>query len=178
MALDGVFDSDPKYFEQWFLPYHSDERGENIQRTILGCGALLMGSNTYEMLAPYWSPLKNNEMGLADKMNSVRKFVVSTTLQEAKWNNTQIIRDNFVEEIAKLKREPGDYILIPGSATLVRLLTEENLIDEYQFLLHPVIMGSGKRFFKDGINTMSLQLVETKTLSLGVVLLRYGREMP
>ncbi len=173
ITLDGVFDADPQYFNEWFMPYDSEARGAYIQKSILGCGAFLMGSTTYNMLAPYWSALKNNEFGLADKMNSAPKYVVSTTLKKAKWNNTQIIKKNVIEEIRKLKRESGKYILIPGSATLVQSLMEANLIDEYRFLVHPIIMGSGKRFFKDGMDTTRLKLVKTKTFSLGVILLCY-----
>ena len=176
MTIDGVFDSDPKYFEQWFAPYHSDARADYIQKSILGCGALLMGRITYSALASYWSAMKNNEMGVADKMNTAPKYVVSTTLQTADWNNTKkIIRDHVAEEITKLKQTSGDYILIPGSATLIESLMEANLIDEYRFLVHPIIMGSGKRFFNDGMPTTGLKLVKTEALDLGVILLCYRR---
>ena len=123
------------------------------------------------MLAPYWSALKNN--GTADKLNSVPKYVVSSTLKKAEWNNTTIIKKNVVEEITKLKQQPGQEIRIAGSATLVQSLMEADLIDEYRFLVHPIIMGSGMRFFKDGTHTTRLKLVKTKTFPLGVVLLCY-----
>ena len=179
ITLDGVFDADPQYFNEWFMPYDSDARMVYIQKTVLGCGAFLMGGATYNTLAPYWSALKNNEFGLADKMNSAPKYVVSTTLEKADWNNTQrIIKENVVEEIRQIKQEPGDYILIPGSATLVQSLMTTDLIDEYRFLVHPIIMGSGKRFFKEGMPTTKLKLVETQTLDLGVSLLRYQRVEP
>ncbi len=89
--------------EQWFHPYHSDERGEFIKEQILACDALLLGRATYEMLAPYWSSLKNDEMGIADKMNGVTKYVASSTLRKAEWNNSNIVSGNVVDEIAKLK---------------------------------------------------------------------------
>ncbi len=171
VTLDGVFDADT--MEQWFNPYHSDERGEYIKEIILASDALLLGRVTYEMLAPYWSALKNNEMGVADKMNRVPKFVVSSTLKEAEWNNSTIIKENVVEEVTKLKQQPGQYILIPGSATLVQSLMKTDLIDEYRLLVHPIIMGSGKRLFRDG-STTNLKLFETKMFSSGVVLLRYA----
>jgi dihydrofolate reductase len=132
------------------------------------------GGTTYRSLAPYWSALKHNEFDLADKMNNAPKHVVSTTLQTAAWNNTQeIIRDNVAEEIAKLKQESDDYILVPGSATLVQSLMEANLIDEYRFLVHPIIMGQGRRFFREGMPVRKLNLVETQTLPLGVIALFY-----
>jgi dihydrofolate reductase len=174
ITLDGVFDADPECFNQWFIPYDSDARAEYIKKIILGCGAFLMGGTTYSALAPYWSALKHNEFDLADKMNNAPKHVVSTTLQTAEWNNTQkIIRNNVVEEIAKLKQESGDYILVPGSAALVQSLMEANLIDEYRFLVHPIIMGRGRRFFKGGMPVRKLNLVETQPLPLGVIALFY-----
>ena len=174
ITLDGVFDADPEYFNQWFIPYDSDARAEYLKRSILGCGAFLMGGATYSALAPYWSALKHNEFDIADKMNNAPKHVVSTTLQTAEWNNTQkIIRDNVVEEIAKLKQESGDYMLVPGSATLVQSLMEANLIDEYRFLVHPIMMGHGRRFCKDGMPVTKFNLVKTETLSLGVIALFY-----
>jgi len=93
--------------------------------------------------------------------------------KEANWNNSTIIKDNIIEEIKKLKQQPGGDILIPGSASLVHPLMKTDLIDEYQFLVQPIIMGSGKRFFKDGMVTTRLKLVKTTTLSLGIMLLCY-----
>ena len=171
VTLDGVFDAET--MAQWFTPYDSDDRRAYITASILGCDALLLGRTTYEMLAPHWSALKNNEEGLADKLNSVSKYVVSSTLKEAEWNNSTIINQKVIEEIARLKQQPGKEIQIEGSATLVQSLMEADLIDEYRFLVHPIIMVSGKRFFKDGMNTTKLKLVKTKTLDLGVVLSCY-----
>ncbi len=171
VTLDGVFDAGT--MEQWFHPYHSDERGEHIKSQILACDALLLGRVTYEMLAPYWSSLKQNEMGIADKMNGVSKYVVSSTLKNAEWTNSTILNGNIVGEIAKLKQQTGGDILIPGSATLVHSLMGDHLIDEYQFLVHPHYQGSGKRFFNGRLDSTRLKLVETRTFSLGVVLLRY-----
>ena len=172
VTLDGVFDADT--MEQWYIPYHSDDRGEYIKEGILACDVYLLGRATYEMFSAYWPTLRNNEMGIVDKVNSMPKVVVSSTLEKAEWNNSTIIKDvkRVVEEITRLKQQPGQDILIEGSATLVQSLMETDLIDEYRFLVHPVIMGSGKRFFKDG-NKATLKLVEAKTFSSGVVLLRY-----
>ncbi len=158
----------------WWLPYHSDERATHIRKTIESADALLLGATTYKMLAPYWSAQENDDNGPARKLNSMAKYVISSTLKESLWNNTQkIIKDNVVEEIRKLKQETGGDILIPGSGTLVQSLMETDLIDEYRFLVLPVIMGAGKRFFKDGVEITKLALVETKTLPLGVLALVY-----
>jgi dihydrofolate reductase len=94
-------------------------------------------------------------------------------LKKAEWKNSTIINERIVEEIAQLKQQPGQEIQIEGSATLVQSLMRTGLIDEYKFLIHPIIMGSGKRFFKDGMGMTRLKLIESKTLSLGVVVLTY-----
>jgi dihydrofolate reductase len=171
VTLDGVFDAGT--MAQWFIPYDSPERQDYIRDGILSAGALLIGRTTYEMLAPYWSSLKNNEMGIADKLNSVAKFVVSSKLEKAEWNNSTIIKENIIEEITKLKQQPGNEIQIEGSATLVQSLMESRLVDEYRILVHPFIMGSGKRFFKEGMNTAGLKLISTQMLEKGVILLCY-----
>jgi dihydrofolate reductase len=169
-TLDGVFDASS--MAQWFAPYDSVGRQDYIREGILASDALLLGRTTYEMLAPYWSSLKNNEMGIAAKLNSVPKFVVSTTLKRADWNNTTIIGNNVVEEIKKLKQQPGGDIQVEGSAILVQSLIKANLVDEYRLLVHPFIMGSGNRFFKEGMNT-GLKLIKTQTFDAGVQLLCY-----
>lgn len=174
ITLDGVFDSDDEYFEQWFLPYHSDERARRIRENILGCGTLLMGRKTYDFLAPYWSSLQNNEMGVADKMNNAPKVVVAGSPLKSDWNNTQkVVKDNVIDEVARLKQEAGNYILTPGSGELVYSLMEAGLVDEYRFLMHPIVMGQGKRFFNDKIPFAKLNLIESEPLPLGVVALTY-----
>ena len=174
VTLDGIFDADT--MSQWFAPFDSAERQEYIRDGILASDALLLGRTTYEMLAPHWSVQKNNEMGVADKLNTVPKFVVSATLKKAEWNNSTIIKTNVAKEITKLKDQPGKEIQIEGSATLVQSLMEDDLIDEYRFLVHPIIIGSGKRFFKDGMQSAGLKLVKTRTLDLGVIVLCYQSE--
>ncbi|MGD0979236.1 MAG: dihydrofolate reductase family protein [Candidatus Bathyarchaeia archaeon] len=171
VTLDGVFEANT--MAQWSSPCHSDKQGEYIKQNISTSDALLLGRVTYEFIAPYWLTQKNNEYGIADKMNSMPKYVVSSTLEKADWNNSTIIKGNIIEEITRLKQKPGQNILINGSANLVKSLMPTDLIDEYRFLVHPIIMGSGKRFFKDGMNATKLKLVKTETFPLGVVLVWY-----
>jgi len=135
---------------------------------------MLFGRTTYELQAPYISSLRNNEYGIADRMNSMPKYVVSSRPLKAEWNNSTIFKENVVEEIANLKQQPGQDILIMGSATLVESLAQAGLIDEYKIMVYPAIVGSGKRFFKNGNGMTKLKLVESKPLSLGVVLLCYA----
>jgi dihydrofolate reductase len=171
ITLDGVFDAEK--MGEWFMPYDSEARQAYIQDCHRTCDAILFGRKTYEMLAPYWSALKNNENGVADKLNSAPKYVVSSTLDKANWNNTTVIKGNIAEEISKLKQLPGNEIMLEGSAELVQLLAEANLVDEYRFMVHPVIMGSGKRLFRDGMHAAGLKLVKTQPLDSGVIVLYY-----
>ncbi|MFD0714146.1 dihydrofolate reductase family protein [Paenibacillus sp. GCM10027626] len=106
-------------------------------------------------------------------MNNYPKFVVSTTLQEASWNNSQLIKGNLVEEVSKLKQLPGKDILVAGSCQLVNTLMQHDLIDEYRLMVFPLVRGRGKLLFSDTIDNKTLILADTKTFSTGVVVLTY-----
>lgn len=108
--------------DQWFNPYDSKDRQEYITEGILASGALILGRTTYEVLASYWPYQKNDDNGPASKINSVSKYVVSSTLEKAEWNNSTIIKENVVEEITKLKQQSGHEIQIGGSATLCPII--------------------------------------------------------
>jgi dihydrofolate reductase len=112
-------------------------------------------------------------MGVAARLNSLPKYVVSSSLERADWTNSTLINDNVTEALAELKQQPGQDMLIMGSASLVHSLVAADLIDEYRFLLQPIIAGTGKRFFKDGMQSSRLTLVSSKTFDLGVILLCY-----
>jgi dihydrofolate reductase len=172
VSIDGVFDADT--MPQWFFPFDSIERQQYITKGIMDCDAILLGRTTYEMLASFWPYQTNDDMGPASKLNSVKKYVVSSKLKKADWNNTTIISKNVVEEITKLKQQNGAEIQIEGSATLIKSLMETpNLIDEFRFLVHPIIAGNGKRFFKEGLETSGLKLLNIQTLEKGVIVLYY-----
>jgi len=171
VSLDGVFDA--ALMQQWFNPYHSDSRAKYIQDTINSCDVMLYGRITYEMLYPYWSAMKNNEMGVADKLNKTKKYVVSATMKSAPWENSTMIKNDPVKEINLLKQQGDGDILIQGSATLVKSLLAANLVDELKLLMHPYIMGTGKRFFIDEMNA-ALSLNDVKAIENGVILLTYN----
>lgn len=173
VTLDGIFDADT--MQDWFFPFNSHAKNEYIRNSIVNADALLVGRTTYEMLASYWPHQLNDDNGPASKINSMKKFVVSTKLEKADWNNSTIINKNIVEEVKKLKQQPGNEVQIPGSATLLQLLMKENLVDEFHLLIHPIIIGKGKRFFKEEMKTPGLKLVKTQPIDNGVILLCYQR---
>jgi dihydrofolate reductase len=175
VSLDGVME-DPggaEKFEHggWTIPYWDDEIGKFKLDELFASDALLLGRVTYQGFAAVW-PSQNDEAGFADRMNGLPKYVVSTTLQDLEWNNSRLIKGNVAEEVSRLKEQPGQDILIAGSGILVNTLLQDGLIDEYRLLVYPVVLGSGKRLFKEGSIT-GLRLVETKTFGSGVVLLTY-----
>src|SRR5215212_1558615 len=171
MTVDGIFEAET--MGKWAQPTYSDERDEVIRKLVLASDSLLLGRTTYDLQAWYWPSQKDDKYGTANHKNSITKYVVTSKPLQTPWNNSLVIKENVLEEIAKLKQQPGGGILIEGSATLVESLAQASLIDEYRFLVHPAIMGSGKRFFKEGTDMTRLKLVESKTLPLGVVLLCY-----
>jgi dihydrofolate reductase len=170
MSLDGIFDSN--LMNQWFEPYHSDSRAASIRDTIDNCEVMLYGRHTYEMMYPYWSSLKNNEMGVAAKLNAVKKYVVTTTLKAGAWQSSTVIRQNAMKEVAALKAQEGGPILVQGSATLVRSLLEANLVDELKLMIQPHIMGFGRRLWEENLN-VGLERLEVQNLDKGVTVVRF-----
>ena len=171
VSVDGVFDAET--MGKWAAPYYSEERDEFVRGIVLASDALLLGRTTYDLQAWYWPNQKEDKYGIANHKNSMPKYVVTSKPLQAQWDNSKIIEKNILEEIAKLKQQPGQNILIEGSATLAKSLAQAGLIDEYRLMVHPVIAGTGKRFFNDGMSLTHLKLVENKPISLGVVLLIY-----
>jgi dihydrofolate reductase len=170
VSLDGVVESP----EKWHFPYFNDQMGDAIGAAMAATEAMLMGRVLYEEWAAFWPKQDPDENPVAAQMNGVRKYVVSTTLEEPlEWENSTLIGDNIAEEISKLKEQPGKDISISGSPTLVRSLLEEDLLDELRLMVHPIVVGSGKRLFEDGGDQKALQLVDSKTFSTGVLYLTY-----
>lgn len=170
ISLDGVMESP----EEWASAYSNDEMAEaNASRMAESeSGALLLGRVTYEELAAFW-PNQPGGDPMVDHINSVQKFVVSTTLEEVKWNNSTLITGNVAEEITDLKQQPGKDIMILGSGALVRSLLRDGLLDELQLMVHPMVLGDGKRLFESGSDRNALELVDSETFGTGVVSLTY-----
>jgi len=169
VSVDGVMESP----EEWAFPYSNDEMEQANASGMAASDAMLLGRVTYEALAAYW-PNQPGGTPMVDYINSVPKFVVSRTLEEPlEWNNSTLIEGNVAEQIAELKRQPGKDIGIVGSGTLVRSLLQDDLLDELRLMVHPIVMGSGKRLFEEGGGQKALKLVDSKTFGTGVLYLIY-----
>jgi dihydrofolate reductase len=177
-TLDGVVEGPggSEDFEHlgWSFEFDRGDEGQQFKLDeLMASDAQLLGRVTYEIFAASW-PGRSDEF--ADKLNSMPKHVVSTTLSDfdADWENTTVIRDDVPSEVAKLKERYEGDILITGSPTLVRTLAEHDLVDEYRLMLFPIVLGTGKRMFRDGFEKTKLKLADSKPLGPdGVVLLTY-----
>jgi dihydrofolate reductase len=177
MTLDGVME-DPggaEDFEHggWSFEF-SDPEGMRFKLDeVRDFDAMLLGRVTYEGFAVAW-PDRRDEVGFADKMNAMKKYVVSSTLSEATWQNSEIVSgDDVPSAIAELKRGDGDDLLVAGSRQLVQTLAQHDLVDEYRLMVHPIVLGSGKQLF-DGIETpFTLRLTDSKVLATGSLILIY-----
>lgn len=182
LTLDGVMQApgDPQEdteggfkYGGWQMSLFDDDAGKFIGEQIAATNALLLGRKTYEILAGFW-PNAPTDDPIAQKLNNLPKYVVSTTLDKVEWNNSTLIKGNVAEEVNKLKQQPGSGTLsVTGSGKLARTLMQDDLVDEYDLWIHPVVLGSGKRLFESGIVPINLKLVETKTTSSGIVILTY-----
>lgn len=167
ITVDGVIE-DPHL---WNPPYFDEDAGKFKLEETMASDALLLGRVTYEGFAAAW-PGRTDEAGFADKFNSMPKYVVSTTLENPEWNNSTVIRGNLAEEVAKLKQQYEQDIVIHGSGKLVNSMMQEGLIDEYRLMVFPVVVGSGQRLFEED-RKANLKLVDTKTTGSGVAILIY-----
>jgi dihydrofolate reductase len=170
VSLDGVMESP----DQWHFPYFDDRMGEAVGEQMAEADAMLLGRVTYEEFASYW-PRQGDDTPGADFMNPVQKYVVSTTLQnvDAWQNSTLIDGNNFVAEIERLKAMPGKNINVVGSARLIQSLLRENLLDELRLLVHPIVVGSGKKLLAGDIGQRPLRLVDSRVFDTGVLYLTY-----
>lgn len=188
LTLDGVMQA-PSYPQEdteggldteggfkyggWQMKY-IDAEGIKFSRDLIAAtDALLLGRVTYQIFAAYF-PNAPKDDPIVDKLNRIAKYVVSTTLDKVEWNNSTLINKNVREEVAKLKQKPGSgFLQVIGSGKLAQYLMKAGLVDEYFLMIHPLILGSGKRLFDNGVGPMNLRLVDTKTTGSGVVILTY-----
>ena len=170
ISLDGVVEAP----ETWHFPYFDDQMGAAVGELMSGNDATLVGRHTYEAFASYW-PTADPSDPMTATMNESRKYVVSNTLTEATWQNTTLVSGDVAGELAALKADQR--IGTTGSATLVRWLLEQGLLDELHLLVHPIVVGHGQKLFTDGA-TVLLTLISSTTFDSGVLHLVYARAEP
>jgi dihydrofolate reductase len=177
VSLDGVMEApgggeDFKH-AGWTFEIDRGEEGDKFKLDeTLSSEALLLGRKTYEGFAAAW-PSMTDEVGFADKFNSMPKYVVSSTLEDPEWNNSTVLKGDVAEEVAKLKETYDGDIVVHGSAQLVQALVENGLVDELRLMVFPVVLGSGKRLFGETSDKKPLRLVDSKTVGDGVAILTY-----
>ena len=175
-TVDGVIEdpggSEGSPFGGWAFQFERGEEGDRFKLDeVMGAEALLLGRVTYEGFAAAWP---SREGDFADKFNGMPKYVASTTLTDPEWNNTTVLGDDVAGEVARLREAPGGDVLVNGSATLVRTLVEQDLVDEYRLMVFPTVLGAGKRLFADGASIPALELVESRPVGdQGVLVLIY-----
>ncbi len=179
VTLDGVveapgFDEHRTGRNAWALRVQTDEDEVYNKGQAMSADALLLGRRTWQIWAAFWPTASGGDLEMIEKMNAVPKYVVSNTLKRADWNNTTILSGDVATQVAKLKAQPGGELLVYGSPDLVDELLRHDLVDEFRVLVYPVILGSGKRLFRDRIDTHHLRLVDTRAFGSGVVLLTYA----
>lgn len=166
VSLDGVFE-EPGH---WSHPFFDDEAGQFKYAELQAADAQLLGRKTYEGFAAAWPTMEGTgDFGV--RMNTMPKYVVSSTLKDPKWTGTRVISGDFVGAIRDLKRKPGKDLLLAGSGILFNALLNANLIDVYRLMVHPIILGKGPRLFADEGGRRTLELVDVKRFRKGIVVL-------
>lgn len=187
LTLDGVMQAPGRPDEDrrggfehggWAPPYADPVMGSVAAEGIAQGGTLLLGRRTYEDFAAFW-PNQTEDNPFTAVLNNFQKYVASTTLKEPlAWSNSTLLKGDAAEAVARLKQEPGTDLVVLGSGELVQSLMRRNLVDEYVLLIHPLVLGSGRRLFTDGGAFAALRLVDTKTTTTGVVIATYRPDEP
>jgi dihydrofolate reductase len=184
VSLDGVMqapggaDEDTEGGFQhggWQMGYFDDVAGERIDASMAQTGAFLIGRRTYEIFASYW-PTQSDDDPFAKILNGLPKYVASTTLGEPlAWQNSTLLQGDVAKAVAELKEGEGGNIVVLGSGGLVQTLYENDLVDEYSLMIHPIVLGSGKKLFRE-VPRKPLRLADSVTTSTGVVMATYVPE--
>jgi dihydrofolate reductase len=170
ITLDGVFEEPGR--GDWHFQYFSDELERYKLNGVMEAEAQLLGRVTYDDFAAAW-PSVEDEQGFAEKMNTMPKYVVSSTLTEPTWENTTVLQGDASSAVRELKSGEGGPLLIGGSGQLVRTLVADGLLDELRLIVHPIVVGKGARLF-EGVPNVPLTLTEAKPIDSGIVILVYG----
>jgi dihydrofolate reductase len=187
LTLDGVMqapggpEEDPGGgfgYGGWSVPYGDEDFGAAMTGWFEHASAFLLGRKTYQIFSGHWPRVTDPGDPIAAKLNALPKYVASTTLAAADWQNSSILSGDVAAEVAKLKEQPGDELQIHGSGELAQTLIDNDLIDEYRLLVFPVHLGSGKKLFRDGAKPAALRLVSATTTGTGVVTMTYKPDGP
>ena len=182
VSLDGVIQAPGHAGEDraggfehggWTGPFMGEHR-RYVADALRAAGAVLLGRRTYEIFAAVWPTVTDPRDEIAAALNTLPKYLASTTLDQPGWAGTTVLRDEVAEQVAKLREQPGKDILVVGSSQLAQTLADHGLVDEYQLWLHPVVLGSSKRLFRDGGARADLRLVDARTTDTGLVILTYA----
>lgn len=181
VTLDGVIqapghskeDQDSQFAHGGWTGPFMDDHQRYMREAFAAAGGVLLGRKTYEIFASYWPTVTDAHDDIARVLNSVPKYVVSTTLGDGAWKPVTVIADDVAARVQALKDQPGKDLLVIGSSVLAQTLMHERLVDEYQLWLHPVTLGAGKRLFRPDGPRMDLTLADARVTKSGLALLRY-----
>jgi dihydrofolate reductase len=184
LTLDGVMQAPGDHDEDrsggfahggWQMPYFDDVAGQEIGAGLARAEGLLLGRKTYEIFAGFW-PHQPDDDPTAATLNRLPKYVASRTLTDLEWENSTLLEGDVAQAVRELKEQPGQDLQVIGSGDLAQTLIEHDLVDEYSLMIHPIVVGGGKRLFRDGNPKKPLKLVESKTTTTGVLIATYQPE--
>ncbi|MFJ8650126.1 dihydrofolate reductase family protein [Streptomyces sp. NPDC093546] len=187
MTLDGVMQapggpdedrSDGFEYGGWSVPFVDEEFGRFIDEVFQRVDCFLLGRRTYEIFASYWPKVTDENDPVASRLNTLPKYVVSTTLDHADWHNTTVLKGDLAEEVNRLKQRPGREIQVHGSARLAQSLLAHGLVDELNLLVYPVFLGKGRRLFPDGGTPTAFELTGHRTTTTGIAIQTYRTAGP
>jgi dihydrofolate reductase len=185
MTLDGVAQAPGAADEDtaggfehggWHLRYFDEISQKWVVENVTQAGGFLLGRRTYEIFAGYWPNAPEEEQVLAEPLNTLPKYVASTTLTEPlEWQNSTVLQGDVAAAVAALKQDEGADLHVIGSTVLVQMLIEHDLVDEFRMMIDPLLVGGGKRFFRDDGALRPLQLVDSAVTTTGAILATYAR---
>jgi dihydrofolate reductase len=184
MTLDGVIQAPGQKDEDttggfqhggWHVGYFDDIAQRRVVESVVKAGGFLLGRRTYEIFAAHWPNASEEEQVLAEPLNTKPKYVASRTLAEPlEWQNSRVLQGDFAEAVATLKQEDGEDLHVIGSSELVQTLFERDLVDEFRVMIDPVVVGGGKRLFRDDGGLRPLGLVDSQVTTTGVIIATYA----
>lgn len=173
ITVDGVIEATDGWFDPTDDTLDHADLVEQTQAHSAAADAFLVGRVTFEQMRGFWPKQTDDHTGVTAYLNSVAKYVVSTTMTDPAWSNSTVLSGPLVEEVTRLKEQPGRDIVVTGSIRLVHSLVRESLVDEYRLFVYPTVLGKGARLFPDGVPAPELDLVQARTFNGGIVLLTY-----